>query len=565
MRRAASTVLLVACVVLDLAMVVLGALVLFVIVTGGGVFAVQGTTISLRSVGNPLSILAVLFLLRLPALRRVPFLVAASPPDFFARPLRGASQVADALTALDERRAIRWTIVALLIATVLKLANAWGYPGFFSGDDVEIHEMTFRQLFHLDVDVWNLRSPFYPMTFIYPVQALMVSAGFTDSGALVVAGRCVVAVASSLAIWLTFRAGVLIEGAAAGLVAACLTAISRLHVTFGGSELPRPVATVFVLLAFVCLASTRRSWTRSALAGCALGVAASCRFSEVVFLVPAIAGLCIERRIRAALVVVTGAIGTAVLILALGDWLYWGTPFHSLINIVQFTLVDRASSRGFEPFLFYVLSLNSWTSLPVAVLAIAGLRFGSTRTGLWWVLPLVLLSLLPHKEPRYLIPVAPFVALSAAQGVLHVLARLKSRAPVLGLTPEAGAWIVIGACVYGVLFEMGGWRFRKSSEGIVVAKSIAREGCDVVAVQQRWRLGGRLYLRTCRAVRDLDAPLDSGPDRLRSSIGDDVEWLVLDSRAATASLEAVESLGFSRVPGSAGTSFAVFRRTKSSP
>ncbi len=182
MRRAASTVLLVACVVLDLAMVVLGALVLFVIVTGGGVFAVQGTTISLRSVGNPLSILAVLFLLRLPTLRTVPFLVAASPPDFFARPLRGASRVADALSALDERRAIRWTIVALLVATVLKLANAWGYPGFFSGDDVEIHEMTFRQLFQLDVDVWNLRSPFYPMTFIYPVQALMVSAGFDRCG-----------------------------------------------------------------------------------------------------------------------------------------------------------------------------------------------------------------------------------------------------------------------------------------------------------------------------------------------------------------------------------------------
>lgn len=68
------------------------------------------------------------------------------------------------------RRAAMFVTAVGVFSLAARLLNASSSYGFFSGDDVEIHEMTFAALFHLDWPIWELRSPFYPMLFIYPVQ-----------------------------------------------------------------------------------------------------------------------------------------------------------------------------------------------------------------------------------------------------------------------------------------------------------------------------------------------------------------------------------------------------------
>jgi hypothetical protein len=80
--------------------------------------------------------------------------------------------------------------------------------------------MTFARLFALDWSAWDLRSSFYPMTFIYPAQALLVRAGITDTPTLVLAGRVVVALVSSIAIWLVYRVGTELESPGTGVIAA---------------------------------------------------------------------------------------------------------------------------------------------------------------------------------------------------------------------------------------------------------------------------------------------------------------------------------------------------------
>ena len=80
-------------------------------------------------------------------------------------------------------------LLLIVVITVVKLANAALYPGFFSGDDVEIHEMTFARLFGWNWTAWDLRNAFYPMVFIYPIQALLAGMGIDDTATLVFAGR----------------------------------------------------------------------------------------------------------------------------------------------------------------------------------------------------------------------------------------------------------------------------------------------------------------------------------------------------------------------------------------
>jgi hypothetical protein len=535
-------------IVLDALILALTALVIAVVLTGGGVWTIQGLRLSVRSVANPLLYLSGALWLRW-FLRSIPFLGWRALPlrDIDDRVFRACRSTGEFLGRLPRARAARWLAVIIAVVTLAKLANAYLYPGFFSGDDVEIHEMTFSRLFGGDWSIWNLRSPFYPFVFIYPIQAALVGFGVTDTATLVLAGRAIVALVSSLAIWLTYHAGCRLGGPAVGVIAAAILAINRLHVTFGGSELPRPVATVFVVAAYLSVVSTRATLGRAAAAGGLLAIAACCRFSEIVFILPALAQLALLRRYREA-AIATGTFVTAcAVILGLGDFLFWGSLFFSFANVFDYTVVYRMSSRGYEPFHYYLSALQGWTSVPVLILALHGLKKGNWQVGLWWLIPVALLSLLPHKEPRYLIPVLPFVALSAAQGLNRLLTTdFVVPGRLWGFRKETVAIALAIACLAAVVFEVGGWRFRKSDDGIQAARWIASQGCEgAVVVEQLWRAGGRLYLRSCREVREAEP--DNSPYE-RREMAAPMEWLVLRTPRADEAQPFLREQGYEREP-----------------
>jgi hypothetical protein len=141
-----------------------------------------------------------------------------------------------------------WLGGIVLVSVLLRLMNAWIHPGFSTGDDVEIHEMTLRRLFDADWRIWELRSALYPMTVVYPVQSLAYRFVGDDVEALVVAGRLAVVVVATLSVWLVYRIVLTLTGnGPTALLAAALMATSRLHLWYASSELPRPVATVLLL------------------------------------------------------------------------------------------------------------------------------------------------------------------------------------------------------------------------------------------------------------------------------------------------------------------------------
>ncbi len=472
-------------VAIDVLVLVAISVVVFVALTGGTVFTLSGASVSVKTTGNPVTFAAFLGCLRYFCFQSIPLFGVVNWTPARLDEI-GALVLARLSVEADNVRTHAGAVlgVTLVISTILRLLNAWAHPGFTTGDDVEIHEMTLGRLFGESWDIWNLRSALYPMGFVYPLQALASLVVGHDVHWLVFAGRLGVVAFGTITVWLVYRVTLrLTNNYATALVGATLLATSRLHLWFGSSELPRPVASAFVLAAFWALISGRGAG-RAAIAGTFLGFGGALRFGEFVFFAPALLHLAVERRWRDALVMGTAGLVTGGVCLGFADWLYWGQPFFSLTNAVDYTLIQRASSRGFQPPWYYLINATDWTNVVLLFLGMAAIVMADRRIALWIWTPVVLLSLLPHKEARYVIAVLPFLCI----GVALVLRNSAA------FTTRRRRTFAVFAVVVAVLFELSSWRFRRSDDAVVLAQRINNLRPAGVAVQQFWRLGGRLYL-----------------------------------------------------------------------
>jgi len=486
---------------LDLALCGLVALVIHIAAFGGAHYTIGRVSVGLRSIDNPLSILFGAALLRLACASWAPFLMIER---LSIEALK--SRTADGLLRFDAwARAVPFCSLiqplAVLAGTTLclKVLFASIDVGFFSGDDVEVHEMTLGSLLHAAWPVWDLRSPIYPCGFIYPAQALALHTRWYTTGGLVVAGRYVVAVISTCALFAMWRIAAARHRDAAGyaFAATLFLGLSRLFVSFGSTELPRPVSSVLVLVGFLVLRQPTVAATLAG-AGC-IGFAGSLRFSEFIFLVPAIVERLLRRQWKLAIVLILGSFAVASVLLGYADKLYWGDWFHSLNAALDFTLVKRLSSRGYQPPWWYLVNVQQWTNVTVTVLAAIGLK-KDRALALWTVLPLLCLSALPHKEARYAIPVLPFVCLLAAAG-LRVIAGMDVRSWQRAWLPAALA----AALVYGFVHDLTHYRLPRSNREIMQLTRLlpVLPPERTLVVEQLWRVGGHLYLNGRPGV-DLD-------------------------------------------------------------
>jgi Alg9-like mannosyltransferase family len=453
------------------------------------------------------------------------------------------------LDAADARTALRVVGILIVVASAVRVANVFTHYGFLTGDDVEIHEMTLGVALGKAWPVWDLRNAFYPMTFIFPVQRALVALGVTDVFFLVAAGRLVVTAIAGLNVWILYRAGLSLYGdRGTALIAAALLAVNHLHMTYGSAELPRIVATAFLVPAFGVLRTPTP--IRCGLAGVLLGLGASLRFGEIVFAVPAVlsvlfgsrddaSGAAWRVRVTQAAAVLVGVAATVLVVIGMSDALYWGRPFHSLFAIVDYTLVQRLSSRGYEPPWYYLTHLSEWSDVLLVVLACLAWQRTSRSALLWAALPLALLSVLPHKEARYAIATIPFWALAAAPALRSWIEHGYVRAP-RPLRARVGALGIALLVAAAVAFDAGKFRFVRSEAAVRLGWVVGRSGATGIAAEQIWRFGGHLYLDASAPLIDVDL---QGPDaerRLREAVcRPDVRWAALRLRPYTAATTAV--------------------------
>lgn len=358
---------------------------------------------------------------------------------------------------------------------------AWRYFGFLTGDDVEVLAEAFRMAVGFKYRAWDIRCLFVPDFFVAPF--VWLGARITsDVRTLVIFATIPSITASAISTWLVYALAMKwTHERRIARAAAMLFALHWIPLGFASTVYPRTIATAAILGAVYVL--QRAPWIAGAL--CALAFAD--RFSEIVFLIPV---LMIAR--RRAVAVLAGFAATAVVIVGFHDYLTWGEWFGSLRRFAALTLVqsDFASRVKHQSPFWYLFNIARWFSPLLLPFVWYARRHASM---LFVVIPLIALSIIQHKELRYLQAVIPFAMLLAAIGFGAM--RQRRVATVLLMA--------------GMLWNLYGVRFvaTKSMPSVEAAQMLgADRSVNGVAMSQLWAYGDRLYFGDRMPVVDVGTP-----------------------------------------------------------
>jgi hypothetical protein len=385
--------------------------------------------------------------------------------------------------------------LAALIAAVaaIQVYLAHRYYGFLGGDDVEVLEEAFRRVFGTNHSPWNIRSLFVPDTIVAPVIYIANAMGVSDRRTLIEIASLPFIALSALTAFLVYRLAMRwIGDARAAFVAALLFALHWIPLGFGSTVYPRTLATACIVGA--ALIVERYPFV----AGLLVALAFADRFSELIFLAPIFIGTPASAGRPAGFSRPRVLLGALLGVLALGggyDWLTWGAPFQSLRNFAHLTVVepDFASRVKYQPAFWYFANILRWCAPTLLILIAIGRR--NVR---WWFLaiPLIALSIVRHKEFRYLQAMIPFLAIAGAAG-FAVLWQSGRRYLAASLVAVSVFWNLAGVR----LFQ------RKTMPAVMAAQAMDRDSSiHTIAVPQAWALGGQLYFHRDVKLIEIGTP-----------------------------------------------------------
>ncbi len=385
---------------------------------------------------------------------------------------------------------LRRVVILAILSTAVRVWLAHHYYGFETGDDVEIAQEAFRAALGLDYAPWNIRNLFVSNALVAPLLQIASLFGVTDPFALATLARYPFILFAGVNVLLVYFLGRQWFSEEAGFLAAALYSIHWLPLVFGSSLYPRIPGTTFLLLAALA-GHFPAGWLAS--------LAFAMRYSEIVFLLPllfrsAAAGPPLsyqsgDWRRRTPKLVGGFALGV-LLFVGLYDWLSWGRPFASLIEFARYTLIARESSSlvKAQPPWWYIAALPQWLAPPLWPF----LWREKKKALAFIVLPVIALSLIHHKELRYLQAVIPFAMILAAAGAL-------------AWWKEGRRKLVIVLLILALPLQLA--RIRSIEKRTMAAVDAARsmQSANRVALSQEWAYGGRLFLHN---VEELGIPPD---------------------------------------------------------
>lgn len=358
---------------------------------------------------------------------------------------------------------------------VLQLWLAQHFYGFLTGDEVEVLGEAFRLATGFDYGTWDVRNTLVSDVFVAPLVWLATHLGITNPSALIVIATIPFALASALTIVLVHRLA--LRWNANALAATLLFALHWLPLGFGSTTYPR-------VIAMCCITAAALFVERNAfLAGALMGIAFADRYSEIVYVIPL---LLVAR--RRAWQVAAGAAASIAITSGVFEWIRWGAPFASLRKFAHLTLVERdfASRVKQQSPLWYLETLPRWCALTMLPLF-----WRARMRGAWLfvLIPLALLSLIAHKEVRYLQGLIPFLAILGGIG----FAQMKRN-------------LAVALLVLSLVWNLWGLRFlaRESRPAVDAARSLV--GARTVAISQPWACGDKLYLMPGARALELGTP-----------------------------------------------------------
>lgn len=407
----------------------------------------------------------------------------------------------------EERSSSRAFLAALLAATAaVKLSLAWAFPGFLSGDDLEIVATAAKYAVGLDYEPWRIRCLLHPLLLAFPVVKAGALAGLASPRWLTLLAAVPTAAFSTLGVWLAYRAARELDAPeTTARIAAFLAATSWVPFAYGGTQYPRPISSALLLGAFLLVVRRNGPARLDAAAGVLAAAAFAVRWSEGVAIVPLAAiALPRERGVRRAAALVAGFAGGVLLFVGVFDALTWGAPFASLRAFVEFLPAAHEVFRRRPPW-WYAGMILQWAGPVLVVLAGFAVRDRRARAPLLSAAAfVVLLSPTSLKGMRYVMFAVLLLAVAAAFG----WERLASSGRIGRAAASLLLLAAVPYCAERALHLMR----QKSQPAIDAARFLASLHPPVrsVALEQSWAYGDRLYLGNGVAIADITPrrPLD---------------------------------------------------------
>lgn len=434
---------------------------------------------------------------------------------------------------------------SLLLGSVFagKLVLAWRFPAYLTGDDLEVLQTAGKYAWGLDYQPWGLRCLFHPLAFVWPVLKAAHALGVREPSLLSWIATLPTAALSTagapLVHALARRWGVTEAGSRA---AAFLYAFHWLPLGYGATHFPRPISAVLLLAAFVLLSGRERRSSLDALAGALAAAAFAVRWSEgVVVLVLLAYDWFQSRDVRRWGSVLAGFLLGAAVFVGAFDYATWGSPFASLREYLALLRAGDppASPSTDQGGLWYLATPLRWAGPLALLLAFAGWRDARCRRALAVFGGIVLLmSLFRYKAWRYLQSAIPFLALAAAVG----WERLRHRS-------EAGRILATLALILAVPIgiERAITLLRdKSQSAIAAVRYIAalRPPVRIVAFEQAWAFGERVYLGNAPRIRDIPVARPLAVDAVRRAAAGADAVAIYAKDSSDEITQALEGLGF---------------------
>jgi len=408
---------------------------------------------------------------------------------------------------MNRVRSGRLLVAGLSVVALARVALGWAIPGFLTGDDVEILEAGFARATGLEFVPWEIRNTLISDLLVAPPVAAASFLGLADTWTLCWVATLPFVALSLVSIVLLHRIAARWTGEPnVALLAAAVYALHWLPFGYAGTVYPRTASTTLVLAA-VALLLFRESVLGRVGAGLLLALAFAFRYSEAVFFLPAVAFVMARStgpspaasRVRRAAELAGGFLVGVLVFCGLYEWVTRGEAFASLVEFARYTLVERqASARVAEqPVYWYLWRSPKWLD-PVAL----GLLCVAARRRAHWVLlgfvllPLAVLSLIHHKELRYLQGIIPFACLLLALGAVEVAKR-------------HGKPLVAALLILSMGWSLAQLRFlrRKSTAAVHAAQAVAAQpAVRRFAAPQLWAFGDRLFFGNDVALSPISHP-----------------------------------------------------------
>ena len=419
-----------------------------------------------------------------------------------------------------------WLAVVILTSLAFRATAAFFYVGFLTGDDVEILQEAAMSALGLDYAPWNLRNLLLPHLFIAPLFSLASVAEVVDGTSLARIGTLPFLIAATLNSLLVFWIGRRLLNERVGLAAAGVHSLHWLTLSFGSTVYPRTMTSLAILGATALLLGEKRGTCRGLVAGLLCSLAFAFRYSEVIFVLPLLGALWLlplesVHRWRRAIALCLGFICGAFVFVGLGELWTSGGFATNFTEFFRYTLIERQASSAVahQPVDWYLRRLPFWFFPTLLPFAFAGQR--SRTAGALWLfigIPLLILTLIHHKDLRYLQGIVPFLALVIGIGIDRFWAR---------------GWRVATICLLILSLAFSTRTAlrhleRKSLAAVQAAQYLARQpDVHLVALSQSWAYGHRLILGNEVEILNLDTP--PSPEEIEAAIAARVDTIGLYS------------------------------------